>query len=536
MPDISQDTIAAAGLAPKVSDMIGGDVMGTYGQKSAALKTRTDALGKVEQLSANKATAEAPKMDEMAKAAAEPSPAAPPQERAPDYQKPQLNPKEVQDSFGQLMAMSMLVGLGSRTPFYAAMQAMTGALTGFQNRDDKLVEQSIKSYNAQLAAIKERNDAARVDFDAAWKKYASNLPRLKQELEIIGAKYDLPIATENARIASIDSAVKEFDNTIKSGETALTKLDQLAQKAQHDHEVLVETKARDQAAAQAREEAHQDRMAMIASRNGPTTTATDGKPAPGVEAATWALLINNVHPFRQMSNAVMANVEKIAADNNMSPQQLMSASADVKSRLQAKRTFETRVQNLGRAENQLDLEIPVMEEAMRNLAPIDSPLASHVELGAIRNGVGTKEQRALVTQLDQAAGAVFDEFNGIVTGNPGTLNVQDVQNAQEQYKKAQSPTEMRAAIAGMRRIIANAKRANDKTRGEIMGGINDTLTGKTGGDPGNDPSAQPRGAAPYSDPDKERRYQEWKRTQGAAPPPSAGGIPITISPYSGVPK
>lgn len=522
--DISQDTISSAGLSPKTSDLIYGDVMSTYGQKDAALKAKAGIQANVTQLNADKATALTPKMDEMAKSAEAPPPEAPKLERAPAYEKPTLTPKEVQDNFGLLMAASMLVGASSRAPFYGVMQAMTGALQGYQNRDDQLVKISMESFDKNLAAIKERNDAARQEFDQAWKKYSGNLPRLKQELEIIGAKYDLPIATENARVAGIDSAVKEFDNTIKSGETMLVKLQQMAEKQANDQA------NREQRAQQARE--HNDTMrALAAQRQGPSPVAgADGKAAPGVEAATWALLINNVHPFRQMSNAVMANVEKIAADNSMTAQELMSASADVKSRLQAKRTFETRVQNLGRAENQLDLEIPVMQEAMDKLAPIDSPIASKIELSAIRKGIGSQEQRALVTQLDQAAGAVFDEFNGIITGNPGTLNVQDVQNAQEQYRNAQSPTEMRAAIAGMHRIIANAKRANDKTRGEIMGGINDTLTGKKGGDPGADPAAQPRTseAQPYPDPDKERRYQEWKRSQGGGASPAK--VTGTITP------
>lgn len=511
---ISQDTIQTAGLSPRPEQMIQADVMSAYGQKGAALKEKTGIQDNVARLNAEKQTALAPKMDEMAVAAREKPPEAPALERSPAYERPTLQPKEVQDAFGLLMAASMLVGATSRAPFYATMEAMTGALTGFEKKDEKLVEESLKSFNANMTALKERNDAARLEFDQAWKKYADNLPRLKQELEIIGAKYDLPIATENARVASIDSAVKEFDNTIKSGETALIKLQQIGEKAENDR------LNREQKKQQAQE--HNETMrAIAAGRSGPTASP-DGKPAPGVEAATWALLINNVHPFRQMSNAVMANVEKIAADNNMGPQELMSASADVKSRLQAKRTFETRVQNLGRAENQLELEIPVMEDAMNKLAPIDSPLASSLELAAIRRGVGTKEQRAMVTQLDQAAEAVFDEFNGIVTGNPGTLNVQDVQNAQHQYERAQSPTEMRAAIQGMRRIITNAKRANEKTRGEIMGGINDVLTGKHSKDAGKEPSARPE-AADTNTAAEDKEQADLERALGIGAPNAVKG-------------
>lgn len=254
--DISQDVISSAGLSPKTPDLIYGDVLSAYGQKDAALKAKAGIQVNVTQLNADKATALAPKMDEMAKSAEAPPPEAPKLERAPAYEKPTLTPKEVQDNFGLLMAASMLVGASSRAPFYGVMQAMTGALQGYQNRDDQLVKISMESFDKNLAAIKERNDAARQEFDLAWKKYSGNLPRLKQELEIIGAKYDLPIATENARVAGIDSAVKEFDNTIKSGETMLVKLQQMAEKQANDQA------NREQRAQQARE--HNDTMRELA--------------------------------------------------------------------------------------------------------------------------------------------------------------------------------------------------------------------------------------------------------------------------------
>jgi hypothetical protein len=215
----------------------------------------------------------------------------------------------------------------------------------------------------------------------------------------------------------------------------------------------------------------------------------DAPPPAGIEAAVHAWLIKGEHmPVRGgVYQAGMKYVERLARDNGMTVQALVSASADVKTRLMAKKTFETRVQNLGRAENQLELEIPVMEDAIKNLDLPSIPLAARGKIAVLRQ-MGNPD----VVKLDQAAETVFREFEGIVTGNPGTLNVQDVVNAHNDYKAAQTPETMKAAIQGMRRIITNAKKANDKTRKEIMGGIDDALKGKEGGDPGADPSAQPK--------------------------------------------
>lgn len=198
------------------------------------------------------------------------------------------------------------------------------------------------------------------------------------------------------------------------------------------------------------------------------------------EAATWNYLIKGTNPPAKggMYQATMKNVAKVAKDNGMTVQELTSASADVKTKLAAKRNFEIRTQNLSRAENQLGKEIPVMEDAMSKLDLPSLPMAARGKVWALRE-MGDPS----VTKLDQAANAVFNEFEGIITGNPGTLNVQDVTNAKEAYKQAQTPETMKAAIEGMRRIIANAKSANDDTRNEIMGGINDSLSKKSGHEP-----------------------------------------------------
>lgn len=197
-------------------------------------------------------------------------------------------------------------------------------------------------------------------------------------------------------------------------------------------------------------------------------TATDSRD----EAMAWDYLIRGHSPPARGGayDRAMNKVGEIAKANNMTTEELISASADVKTKLQAKKNFEVRTQNLSRAENQLQLEIPVMEDAMKNLDLPSLPIAARGKISVLR-AMGNPD----VTKLDQAAHTVFNEFHGIVTGNPGTLNVQDVQNAERDYHAAQTPQQMKAAIDGMRRIIDNAKKANDKTRSEIMGGIQSSV-------------------------------------------------------------
>lgn len=190
-----------------------------------------------------------------------------------------------------------------------------------------------------------------------------------------------------------------------------------------------------------------------------------GNILPGVEGAAWDKLINGKTPPAKsgMYGPMMEFVEKIARDNNMSPQDIMSASADVKTRLMAKAKFEVRAQNMERAENQIMAEIPLIRENMKGLNMFSIPLFQKGGLAALRAAGDPR-----VTKFDQSLETVFNEFEGIKTGNPGTLNVSDVTNAKKNIDHATTERELNAALDGMERIMNNAKGALEKTRSSTM--------------------------------------------------------------------
>lgn len=198
----------------------------------------------------------------------------------------------------------------------------------------------------------------------------------------------------------------------------------------------------------------------------------DGKPRPGVEAAAWNYLLKNQSPPARggLYGQTMAYVEQIAKENNMSVQELTSASADVKTKLQAKKNFEVRAQNMERAENQIIAEVPLIRDAIKQIDLSKYPQFAKAEIWGLRQ-LGDER----ITRLDQAVETVFNEFEGIRTGNPGALNVSDVQNAHKAYENAKTPQQMEAAIQGIERTIANAKKAKSKTDANIMKEINDSF-------------------------------------------------------------
>jgi len=232
-------------------------------------------------------------------------------------------------------------------------------------------------------------------------------------------------------------------------------------------------------------------MAGIAQQNANTRAAdagtSSGKNADegATEAAAWNYLLKGQNPPARggMYAATMKKVSEIAKENNMSVQELTSASADVKTKLAAKSKFEVRAQNMERAENQILSEIPVMKDAMKALDLSSLPDFQKAGIAGLRR-LGDPR----VTTLDQAAETVFNEFQGIITGNPGTLNVSDVAQAKHNYENARTAQQMEAALAGMQRIMGNAKKALATTRKDILTDINDSFKKEKSGVPANAPA------------------------------------------------
>jgi hypothetical protein len=138
---------------------------------------------------------------------------------------------------------------------------------------------------------------------------------------------------------------------------------------------------------------------------------------------------------------------------------------------------------------------------------IDSPglpIAARGKIAVMRS-LGYPE----ITKLDQAAELVMNEFEQIATGSPGSLNVQDVQQARHAYENVKTPQQLESWIEGAKRIVRNAKAAQDKTRNEIMEGINKAL-GVKGLDNGANATVADPTIKTY-DNEKEKRYQQWKQ-------------------------
>jgi hypothetical protein len=125
-----------------------------------------------------------------------------------------------------MMVASALMGVVGRSPFTSTMTAMTGVMDGFTKADDKLVAESLKTFDTNLQVIKERNNQKRRAVEDAWKKYSNDLQGLKMELELIASKYDDPLALQASRSKSLTEMQKLIDANVRSIDSAIARMEQ----------------------------------------------------------------------------------------------------------------------------------------------------------------------------------------------------------------------------------------------------------------------------------------------------------------------
>jgi len=173
-----------------------------------------------------------PKLGEIEKKLGQRPSAAVSEEQIPNYVRPKGDNKELERGMSALAVASMLVGVATRQPFYGAAQAMTGFMKGYMDADEKAVNESMRVYDKNLQAIKERNASKRRAIEGAIKNYENDLLGMQQQLKIISAQYDDPILAQKVRVGSIsdqrDIALKQLtaegnaiDHLIRAQETML---------------------------------------------------------------------------------------------------------------------------------------------------------------------------------------------------------------------------------------------------------------------------------------------------------------------------
>ena len=347
-----------------------------------------------------------------------------------------------------------------------AVQNYKNALKAMPEPDARqLYQKSVEAALGSLAQMRNPQDPSKPVFQPQELEKFRKMEPTDLEHETSQAKWFLDIDKEVAQTAATKALARSREGS--PGSRYNTAMEVLAAPDKH---TLIEI----QEARKTLDEIHAGKKGAI--------TEDDWRKLPpekqkAIDTAAWNLIITGHQPPARggLYEQTMAYTNAIAAENNMTVQELLNAAGDVKSRMQAKKSFEQRVLNISRAENVLASELPVLQENMKKVDLSKYPDLSHIQLAILR-----KRGDPNVTKMDQSAAAVFNEFEGIMTGNVGgALNVSDVEKAKKDYYSIQTPQQLQAWIDNAHNMIKRAKEANDKTRTEWMEGVKGVIGSKS---------------------------------------------------------
>lgn len=445
-------------------------------------------------------------VDEMRKA-----PEAPTEEKAQPYQKPQANPEQMRDAMMTMMIGSAMIGFASRTPYNNMATALTGAMEGFAKKDDQLVEQSFKEYDRHLATVKQHNEAMQREFENNWKRNQTNIAVLKQENELIAAKYGEEIMEAALRSKGASEGQAFVENRLKQKNH---ELDRLTTVSEHE-------KDRAQKAAQ-----HSQSMAAAYGKG--------GGPAAGA-GKRGADYLKTLSP--QYQDLVQGLAEGRINPTSLSTkgghrEQILGMVAqydptynqyDVGNINKAVRDFSTgkqgnNVRSFNVALEHLDT-LKELGDAMKNS---DVP-----KVNELKNWWKTNTGQEAPADFNAAKQLVADEVVKAIVGTGG--GVHDREEAAKTINAASSPEQLSGVIntykslfggqlVGLEQQYSAATRRNDfRSRFLTEKGREAANLGHPQAVPGMPAAPQlTGGAAGGWDDAKEKRYQELKAKQNAA--------------------
>lgn len=157
----------------------------------------------------------------------------PDQVALPKNEAQHMDPKQLSDHAGMMMALAGLAGAMIRAPITVALRGMTGAMQGAQAADEKQFNEGYAKYKDNLNEALKLNDEKLKDYDRVLKGKEFNVREMDAQLRNIAKKYgDEGIA--NARdfktmFDSVNGQTKAMMDVRKHQDTMQHQVDQLRQ-------------------------------------------------------------------------------------------------------------------------------------------------------------------------------------------------------------------------------------------------------------------------------------------------------------------
>lgn len=127
-------------------------------------------------------------------------------ETSPIPQAPQpikIDTKEMGETLSLITALAALAGALTRTPLTSALNSFSAGVQGYVTGNQKVFDDNIKTFNAELQKAKAQNDIVYHKYQTAKEKFGTDIQGLQQEYKLIAAETQNPIDLELARRGDI---------------------------------------------------------------------------------------------------------------------------------------------------------------------------------------------------------------------------------------------------------------------------------------------------------------------------------------------
>lgn len=374
------------------------------------------------------------------------------EEQMADFKRPALDPQELQKTFGMLLVASMFAGKASRSPYNNTMTALTGAMNGFMKEDDRQVAESLKIYDTNLFAMKERNAALQRDMAANDRKNKNNVAAWTLEHDLILERYDFDDKAAGHEQKSLSDKVKRGETVLSSTEKAIDRLTTARAQIGERHEAAVERKRHDQ------------EMEKVAAENAATRKAAAEKAGPGATAGLseqynadpeykkkvdfWAKIVSTGTPLptrfaqtvgKQFSGDVYSAATTMGTGD---PSDMVANKIHLREINAEAQRIGTQSASVAIANKELERFIPPAEKAIDAVARTGwKPLNQLLQAA---ESTWSPEQKQLVV----ANRAVQNAYGALI--QRGAPTVHSLQEAEKMLATADSPAVYKAAMQQLR--------------------------------------------------------------------------------------
>jgi uncharacterized coiled-coil protein SlyX len=443
------------------------------------------------------------------------------EERMEPFQRPALDPQELQKTFGMLLVASMFAGKASRSPYNNTMTALTGAMNGFMKEDDHQVAQSLAIYDTNLAAMKERNAALQRDMAANDRKNKNNVAAWTLEHDLILERYDFDDKAAGHEQKSLSDKVKRGETILSSTEKAIDRLTVARAQIGERHDAAVERKRHDEEMERVARENAATRKDAVEKHGAAKVEAQAGSDVLWTPAEVdffaasalqgnwqWRTGLGRTKTGSENIQRVDKRISSLAKELGISPAEMGTIQSVAKATDASLKQLTVRAGALEQSSKKIDKDIATLDHF------IESGTAGSVKLiNRPLNYIREKFSSPELTELVLAAQIVGTEYERMING--GLLSAAQLhEGAREDAHKLlnadMTPEQIRRTVKLMRTEINNQRSAFDEQlketttkRADVMGSVKAAV------------GAKPAAAAPFQDAEKERRYQEWKAKNGA---------------------